>query len=187
LHDADRDGDQWVGRQFADELLEQLMRAHIQSGVTLIELLVVTAILGLIVAIALPSFSDMMARRRVEGLAASLAADLQYARTQAATDNDNVTLATTTTSTTSTYTISGTGSRSYKSVTLDSGLSVTDGVSIVFTPMRGCVTDNTCSAADTSISVSSSYTSQTFTVTVNRMGRVAVCAVGGAIGGYQSC
>lgn len=155
-----------------------------QTGFTLIELLVVIAVLGIIAAMAAPSFSEMVARRRVEGAVAEMSSDLQYARSQAVSDNDTVTFAT---GSTTGYTITGTGSRSYKTITLPSGVSATSGVSIAFMAMRGCVTDNTCTAADKSITVSSSATTESFTLTVNRMGKPAICSVGSAAGGYSKC
>lgn len=51
---------------------------------TLIELLVAVAVLALIATLAAPSFTRMMAKKRVEGIASELVTDLQYARSEAA-------------------------------------------------------------------------------------------------------
>ena len=52
-------------------------------GVSLFEWLIVVAVFGTLVALALPSLVDHLARRAVEGVALELLADLQYARSEA--------------------------------------------------------------------------------------------------------
>ena len=47
------------------------------------ECLIVVAVFGTLVAVALPSLVDHLARRAVEGVALQLVADLQYARSEA--------------------------------------------------------------------------------------------------------
>jgi len=48
-----------------------------RAGFTLVELMVVVAILSVLVAIALPSARDFVARKRLEGIAQELATDLR--------------------------------------------------------------------------------------------------------------
>lgn len=157
------------------------MRTPRQQGFTLVELLVVVAIAAALAAMAVPAFTDLMVRRRLEGAANELSADLQYARSQAVSDNNDVTFAT---SGTTGYTITSSSGTTYKSVTLGASLSLNSGVSITFKALRGCTNDS-CSAADASVTVSS--TSDSLRATVNRMGRVALCVPSGSFGGYQAC
>lgn len=53
------------------------------SGFTLIELLVVLTIVGILVAMALPSFNTLLMRRSVQSAAVALVTDIRYARSEA--------------------------------------------------------------------------------------------------------
>lgn len=53
------------------------------SGFTLIELLVVLTIVGILVAMALPSFNTLLMRRSVQSAAVALVTDMRYARSEA--------------------------------------------------------------------------------------------------------
>lgn len=53
-----------------------------QRGLGLVELLIAVTVLGIIAAIATPSFSDMLNRRRVQAVATSISTDLAYLRTE---------------------------------------------------------------------------------------------------------
>lgn len=66
-------------------MLAQLRKciAGPSQGLTLVELMVVIAVLGIVLAVAIPSFGDMLARKRVQLIASELASDLAYARTEA--------------------------------------------------------------------------------------------------------
>jgi type IV fimbrial biogenesis protein FimT len=61
-----------------------------QSGFTLIELMVIIAVLGVLVAIALPSFTSTIDRRNLVGAANDIFAGLQYARSEAIKRNQNI-------------------------------------------------------------------------------------------------
>ena len=63
---------------------------HRSQGFTLIELMVVVALAAVLVALTAPSFSNFLSKRRVEGIVAELATDLQYARSEAVARNQNV-------------------------------------------------------------------------------------------------
>lgn len=51
-----------------------------RQGVTLIELMVTLAILAILLAIAVPSMQQLIARKRVAGVAGELASDIRYLR-----------------------------------------------------------------------------------------------------------
>lgn len=60
------------------------------KGLTLIELMVTVAILAIILAIALPSFTDFIDRSRMQGAVDSVVADIGFAKTEAARRNSTV-------------------------------------------------------------------------------------------------
>jgi len=67
-------------------------RRHAESGLTLAEMLVTLAVLGILAAVALPSLSDLLARRRLDGAATEYLNHLQWARQQAVQLNRKVRL-----------------------------------------------------------------------------------------------
>lgn len=60
-----------------------MSRAWFTRGITLIELVVAVLILGILIAIALPSFNTMFQKNRLKGAAERLAAETQFARSEA--------------------------------------------------------------------------------------------------------
>ena len=62
-------------------------------GLTLVELAVVLALVSLLAGLALPHWGESVARRHLEGAAAQLATDIQFARSAAAARNAPVRLA----------------------------------------------------------------------------------------------
>jgi type II secretion system protein H len=154
------------------------MMLHRHRGVTLIELMVVLAVIGVFAAVAVPSFSDQMGRRRLEGAANELVTDLNWARAKSVSANAAVTLATN--SLGRQYTIAS-ATETYKTVALDSRLSLSSGVSVAYTPLRGFA------AADTAITLSSSSTPAQLRVSTTVVGKVSVCSPGGGFTGYTSC
>lgn len=68
----------------------RIMVAQKQVGFTLIELMVVIAILGIVAALALPSFKSVIEGRRLVGATDNLISDLQFARSEAIKQNKTV-------------------------------------------------------------------------------------------------
>jgi prepilin-type N-terminal cleavage/methylation domain-containing protein len=59
-----------------------------QKGVTMIEMMVTVAIIGIIAAIAIPSYQDYIARERMLGAAQAIYSQAILARRQAVSNND---------------------------------------------------------------------------------------------------
>jgi type IV fimbrial biogenesis protein FimT len=173
------------------------------AGFTLIELIVTIAIAGILLAIVIPSFSDFFSKRRVEGIAAELVTDLQYARTEAVARNRNtmvtfgtacyvVYMSPASASTPSTCTVSD-ASAVVKSVSISSGNTV--GVStlasletITFEPVLGSASNNV--GANPGVVEVSSTAGRPWKLQVrlSNQGRVKTCSPSGTgqISGYQS-
>lgn len=62
-------------------------------GLTIIELMIVVAVLGVLIALVAPSMRGMISAQRVRGVNAELVTDLQYARSEAARRNRDVSIA----------------------------------------------------------------------------------------------
>jgi type IV fimbrial biogenesis protein FimT len=76
-------------------VLEPLMKfGRRQLGFTMVEMMIVVVLAGVLLAIATPSFRDMLERRRLEGQANELVTDLAYAKSEAVARNRNVVLIT---------------------------------------------------------------------------------------------
>jgi type IV fimbrial biogenesis protein FimT len=165
-------------------VLEPLMKGrYSQSGFTVIELMTVVVIAGVLLALALPAFNDMLERRRAEGQANELVTDLAYAKSEAVQRNRNVLLQTDPAGTTC-YTIAvmpdppaGScdctasprctgGPIELKTVTLANGATVTTNTLFTFEPVRGALTPATAASATVAIG------SRSYTVQVTAYGRV---------------
>lgn len=59
------------------------MKRRTQHGLTLAETMTTAALVAVLAGFAAPSFTDMLQRRRVEGLAGEVASDLQFVRLEA--------------------------------------------------------------------------------------------------------
>ena len=156
-----------------------------QSGFTLVELMIVITIIGILAAIAVPSFSDMIERNRLKEAVESLKSDLMFARTEAIKRSANINV-----------TIVGTSSWCYGinddntacacGTAGDCGIKAVDGGQFqgtaievddtIFDFRRG-----TASAMGSTISTSN-FSAR---VRVSNTGRVTVCSAN--LGGYDAC
>lgn len=153
-----------------------------QNGFTMIELMVVVAIAALLIAVAVPSFVDQIGRRRLEGVANELVADLFYARTEAVSKNKQVQLASDAagTSYTINYVVSAV-TPALKTHPFASGVASTAGATIVFDPLRGgAPTANT-------IDLTSSQTGASLRASVSSSGQVGLCSPSATFPGYAAC
>lgn len=184
--------------------------ARTERGLTLIELLTVIAIAAILVAIAAPSFTGLLARKRVEGVVSELSTDLQYARTEAVQRQYSGALsiygAVATNSTGTCYAVyvfpkpaagsdpscdcgsasACAGVTELKRVTLPtggSGVTVTASTTVSFDPVRGL-----SSAATTYVATSAADSSLTLSAVVSTLGRVQTCLPSGStVKGYNAC
>jgi type IV fimbrial biogenesis protein FimT len=147
-------------------------------GFTLIEMLIGLVVAAVLLSLVAASFVDQLARRRLEGAATELSTDFQYARAQAVANGASAALATNASGTQ--YTITS-GATTYKSVALDSRLSITPNVTVTFDQLRAMA------AASAAVTLSSTQTSGQLTVSVSPMGRVSMCTPSGLLKGYTSC
>ena len=72
------------------------MQSRYQQGVTITEVVVTVAIIGIIAAIAIPSYQDYIARERLSGAVEAIYGQTQLAKRQAISNNDSRYLITTT-------------------------------------------------------------------------------------------
>lgn len=59
------------------------MPGNEEFGFTIIELMITVVVIAILAVIAVPSFSDMLERKRIRGAAESVKAEFQYARSEA--------------------------------------------------------------------------------------------------------
>ncbi len=170
------------------------------GGLTLIELLAVLAVTAIVAATAIPDLGALIALRRLEGAASGLAADLQFARSEALARNRSLRFSVRA-GADATCWIVHTGAAG------DCDCSVTAGVVCVpgATPIRSVVlaTANRVSVASNVASIAFDPLHGTSTPTgtlrladaygrsirhvVNVVGRVRSCSPAGAVAGYAAC
>jgi type II secretion system protein H len=145
-----------------------LHRPH--AGFTLIELMTVIAVLGLVAALAAPSFREFTARSKLRGVANEAYTDLQFARAEAVQRNARVRVDY---SATGYSVVLDSDNSAIKSVTLPSGTSVASGSTLVatFDPVRA-----TAAVANGPAVLAAAGTSGQIRLNVNAWGRPEICA-----------
>jgi type IV fimbrial biogenesis protein FimT len=167
------------------------MRLHQpQRGFTMVELMTVIVIAGVLATLALPSFRELLDRRRGEGQANEFLIDLSYAKSEAVQRNQNVRLLTggagtcyiiaawptPPTGTPSCDCTAAAGSRctggptELKTVTLVNAATVTNARTFDFEPVRGALQGGAAASAAVAMG------SRSYTVSVAGNGRVAPVA-----------
>ena len=146
------------------------------SGFTMIELMVIIAIVGILVAVAAPSFTESMAKRSLEGAANEFNSDLQYTKSQAASVNGVVSMVTSANG----YTVSS-AEATFKTIALDSKITLSSPLTVSFDPYRGFA--NTAIV----ITLTHTQTSAQLQVKVDALGRIQMCSPSGSFGGYVTC
>lgn len=155
-------------------------------GFSFLELMITLAIVAILAALAMPTYTSTIAKRRVIGAAEAVLSDLRWARSEAFKRNVNVRVTFTTGSSWS-YAINADPEGSHTLIKSFSGSSFPDtalssasfrpSVSYTtFDPVRGVNPNN-----GTVILTSGSYSAS---VTVSTLGRMRIC---NAPGGYESC
>ena len=180
------------------------------AGVSLVEVMVVVAVLGIILSVALPSFADLIERRRVIAVATDVGTDLAYARAESGLQANEVVLFYRRGSGLSCYTMAVQGSdatgcdctRTDKSCTTWSEMRTSKvpsstGVSFEWTGLAtsGRVANRfsfappqmTPSVPDFQLTVKGARTGASLRLSVSPLGRVSTCSPGGKIGGYRVC
>lgn len=176
------------------------------SGFTVIELLVTVVIAAILLTVAVGGFGPMFARKRLEGVAADLVTDLQFARAEAAARNQrvhitfgsNCYLIHTPGTSTATCDDPGTGGTILKRFALAAGANESLTVSpntlhhFSMDPIRGTSTGQDASSppgavADGTILVASALGSWQLRVRSNASGRTEICSPSSSTPGYREC
>jgi len=178
-------------------------------GFTLMELMVAVAIIGILAALAAPSFNKMLDRNRLKGAAEGLFNDLQLARTEAIKRNQDVDVTFSATGPTTTWAYGlRTGSTCDPSVAIsdvnacqiDGVLKITrstdyPGVSLETSAFAAAATpvalrraefEPRQGTADVYGTAVLTIRNDELRVIVNILGRVRICTTTG-MPGYQSC
>jgi type IV fimbrial biogenesis protein FimT len=161
-------------------------------GFTIIELMVVVALVAVILAVAAPSFTSTLARKRMEGVASELATDIQYARSEAAQRNAAVgvvfgpacyTVYVLGSTNATSCTALGTGATSLKAVSISGGSSLAfaptvSGAFIAFDPLRGMAIDAGSGTSDLSGTVTVTNVAGNWQIQalVTKVGRTKLCS-----------
>lgn len=171
-------------------------------GFTMIELMIVIALAAIVLALAVPSFTATLAKKRMEGVASELGTDIQYARSEAVQRNAPVRIIVGS----NCYTIHTVGTTNATSCTLLitdgvplKALTVQDGATafaftsnnskafIEFEPVRGMAADSAGADSSGRVDVTSSSGPWQLRAEVTQMGRVRNCSPNSSIPGMPPC
>lgn len=167
-----------------------------RSGFTLIELMVVIALVAIILSLAVPSFREMIARNKLEGVAGEFITDLQYTRSEAVARNANLTVSVGAAGTC--YTAHpaavacncqnaspcATATDNIKTVSFaNTGVVGTASVDFEFEPVRGSLNG----VLDKVVTLTSNVGGASLQAEVLAVGRVKTCSPSGSFKGYPSC
>jgi type IV fimbrial biogenesis protein FimT len=167
-------------------------------GFTAIELMVVLVVAAILLIVAAPSFVSALEKRRLEGAGAELAADIQFARSEAVQRNAAVgvvfgsscyVIYVVGTSAATSCAALGTGAVPLKTVTVSSANSLTfvpttvGNPFVAFEPVRGLAIDAGAGTTDLSGYVDLTSSAGTWQVRnlVTRVGRVKTCSPNGTV------
>jgi type IV fimbrial biogenesis protein FimT len=166
-------------------------------GLTMVELLIVIAVLAIAASLAAPSFTDFLAKRRVESIASELITDLQFARSEAVARNAAVRV---TLVSGSCYVIHletaaascTDNTNSIKTVQLEPGaraaFSAVDSLQwLQFDPVRGTATFQPSTITTGAFDVKSSDNTWQVRVRMTAVGGISTCSPNNSIAGYKSC
>ena len=176
-----------------------MRRTSRSRGVTLVESSIVVAVLAIVAAGAVPGFAGFIGEHRAVGAARQLAADIDFARSEALLRNRSIRLSVLSTPVASCYVVhTGTaaqcacaattatcsgGAVALKSAVFDEPgrLTVTANVSsMLFDPLHGTVSPTgTLRVVDAR--------GRAIHHIVNIVGRVRSCAAGATVAGYAAC
>lgn len=176
------------------------MRRYKQSGFTLVELLIAISIIGILLAIGLPSFQRTIDKSRLVGAADNLLADMRYAQTEATKRNIEITVIFTAGANwsyifdTSSTTTKTTDYSAYRGTSMLASTEVSaSNNKIFFNPKRGTlILKDPLTSAITPLT--SATTLLTFTsalgaklgLEVDPLSRMRLCTSTG-VGGYPTC
>lgn len=169
-------------------------------GFTLVELMIVLALVAIILAVAIPSFTSTLARKRLEGVASELSTDMQYARSEAVQRNAAVRIIVGTscyavhvvgTTPASNCTTLGTAAIELKTVQIAGGTSLAfvsnNGMAFLeFEPVRGMALD--AGGADSSgyVTLTNSAGNWQVQAIVTQFGRVKLCSPNNTVSGLAT-
>jgi type IV fimbrial biogenesis protein FimT len=150
-----------------------------QQGFTLVELLVTITVAAILLAIAIPSFLDMMDKRRLVGAADNLLADMRFAQAEAMKSNVAVVVSGLPTSDTANWSYS-VGANSRSGADYKGTLMIASNATITFSPKR-----NTIEPASGTVTITSAR-GKKLRLQVTGGSALRLCAPTG-LSGYPNC
>ncbi|MFO1329096.1 MAG: GspH/FimT family pseudopilin [Rubrivivax sp.] len=171
-----------------------------QTGITLVEQLVTASIAGVLAVSSLPGLDEAKTRRRLEGTAAQLESELQFARSSAVARGETVRVAFFDTAAGSCYVIH-TGRPRDCRCEVDGSAQCTDGAQVVRSVGFVAADGMRVSSSADQVGFDADHGTATPTTTVqlqnrrgdalrlivNVMGRIRSCSIGASVPGVPAC